>query len=83
MLEDWEMTTDGDGERPAAGARWWGVKCDTPLVNRGANVFEGAAWFRARVQYPGGQRVLRCEAVGEGDFGRKVHPGSGASIRSG
>lgn len=65
VLEDWEMTTDGDGERPAADARWSALKCDTPLVNRGANVFEGPAWFRTRVEYPGGRRTLRCEAVGD------------------
>ena len=57
VLEDWEMSFDG--------RRWQPVKCDTPLVNRGRNVFEGWATFRTRVDYPGGRRILRCEAVGD------------------
>ena len=44
---------------------WSPVKCDTPLVNGGKNVFEGWATFRTWFDYPGGQRVLRCEAVGD------------------
>ncbi len=57
VLEDWEMSLDG--------REWIAVKCDTPLVNRGRNVFEGWATFRTRFEYPGGRRVLRCEAVGD------------------
>jgi len=57
LLEEWEMSADG--------RTWTGVKCDTPLVNRGANVFEGHATFRTRFQYPGGRRTLRCEAVAD------------------
>ncbi len=57
VLADWEMSLD---ERT-----WTPVKCDTPLVNGGKNVFEGWATFRTRFDYPGGQRVLRCEAVGD------------------
>lgn len=57
VLEDWEMSLD---QRD-----WKAVKCDTPLVNRGANIFEGVAWFRTRFEYPGGSRTLRCEAVGD------------------
>ena len=57
VLEDWEMSLDG--------RTWTPVKCDTPLVNRGRNVFEGWATFRTCVDYPGGERVLRCEAVGD------------------
>jgi len=57
VLEDWEMSRDG--------ATWVPVKCDTPLVNEGRNVFEGWATFRTRVDYPGGERILRCEAVGD------------------
>ena len=57
VLEDWEMPLD---ERT-----WTPVKCNTPLVNDGKNVFEGWATFRTRFDYPGGERVLRCEAVGD------------------
>jgi len=57
VLEDWEMSLDGH--------HWGAVKCDTPLVNRGRNIFEGWATFRTRVEYPGGERILRCEAVGD------------------
>jgi hypothetical protein len=57
VLEDWEMSLDG--------SRWTPVKCDTPLVNRGRNMFEGWASFRTRVDYPGGRRILRCESVGD------------------
>lgn len=57
VLEDWEMSTDG--------VHWWPIKCDTPLVNRGRNVFEGYAFFRTTFQYPGGDSILRCEAVGD------------------
>jgi hypothetical protein len=57
VLEDWEMSTDG--------ATWWPIKCDTPLVNRGRNMFEGYAFFRTRFQYPGSDSILRCEAVGD------------------
>jgi hypothetical protein len=57
VLEDWEMSVD---ERT-----WTPVKCDTPLVNRGENVFEGWATFRARVDHPGGTWILRCESVGD------------------
>lgn len=57
VLADWEMSLD---ERT-----WSPVKCDTPLVNGGKNVFEGWATFRTRFDYPGGQRVLCCAAVGD------------------
>ena len=57
VLEDWEMSRDGES--------WSAVKCDTPLVNEGRNVFEGWATFRAVFDYPGGGRTLRCEAVGD------------------
>lgn len=57
VLEDWEMSTDGH--------IWWPVKCDTPLVNRGRNMFEGWASFRCRFDYTGGDSILRCEAVGD------------------
>jgi hypothetical protein len=57
MLEDWEMSTDG--------RNFWPIKCDTPLVNRGRNMFEGYAFFRTRFQYTGGDSVLRCESVGD------------------
>jgi hypothetical protein len=57
VLEDWEMSLDGRTFRP--------VKCDTPLVNRGANIFEGWATFRTGLLYPGGRRILHCEAVGD------------------
>lgn len=57
VLEDWEMSTDG--------AQWQPIKCDTPLVNGGRNMFEGYALFRARFEYPGGDSILRCEAVGD------------------
>jgi hypothetical protein len=57
VLEAWEMSLDQ--------RTWIAVKCDTPFVNRGTNVFEGGAWFRTRVAYPGGKRTLRCEAVGD------------------
>jgi hypothetical protein len=57
VLEDWEMSLDE--------TTWMPVKCDTPLVNRGRNVFEGWATFRTRVDYPGGARILRCEAVAD------------------
>jgi len=75
VLEDWEMSVDPvsssifvDEPWPALDdprRTWVRVKCDTPLVNRGANVFEGWATFRTQVDYPGGKRVLRCEAVGD------------------
>ena len=57
VLEDWEMSIDG--QEPVA------VKCDEPLVNHGRNVFEGWATFRTWFDYPGGRRILRCEAVGD------------------
>lgn len=57
VVEDWEMTTDG--------VTWWPIKCDTPLVNHGRNMFEGYAFFRATFEYPGGESTLRCEAVGD------------------
>lgn len=57
VLADWEMSRD---ERA-----WWPVKCATPLVNRGRNVFEGWARFRTRVETPGGECLLRCESVGD------------------
>lgn len=63
VLEDWEMTQGASAPNPET--VWTPIKCDTPLVNRGANVFEGAAWFRTRVDYPGGKQILRCEAVGD------------------
>lgn len=71
VLEDWRMATVDDDRRtteaprPAGDAEWVGVKCDTPLVNGGRNVFEGAAWFRTLLAYPGGAYVLRCESVGD------------------
>jgi hypothetical protein len=57
VLEDWEMSVDG--------RTWTPVKCDTPLVNQGRNVFEGWATFRTRVDHPGGAWILRCESVGD------------------
>lgn len=57
VLEDWEMSLDG--------RTWQPVKCDTALVNEGRNVFEGWAAFRHILDYPGGRRTLRCEAVGD------------------
>ena len=57
VLEDWEMSFDGK--------TWTPIKCDTPLVNGGRNVFEGWATFRSHVTYPGGPRILRCESVGD------------------
>ena len=57
VLREWEMSLDG--------AAWTPVLCDTPLVNRGANMYEGWATFRTRIEYPGGRRTLRCEAVGD------------------
>ncbi|HEY3243275.1 MAG TPA: hypothetical protein VGM03_07980 [Phycisphaerae bacterium] len=57
VLEDWEMSFDE--------THWTPIKCDTPLVNGGANVFEGWATFRTPVNYLGGPRILRCEAVGD------------------
>lgn len=57
VLEDWELARDG-----ATAVR---VKCDTPLVNAGRNVFEGWATFRARFSCPGGRWTLRCESVGD------------------
>jgi hypothetical protein len=57
MLEDWDMSVDG--------RQWQAVKCDTPLVNRGRNMFEGYATFRARFTYSGSDSILRCEAVGD------------------
>ncbi|MBP7936220.1 MAG: hypothetical protein KA354_16380 [Phycisphaerae bacterium] len=57
VLEDWEMSLD---ER-----EWHRVKCDTPLVNRGRNIFEGWATFRTCVDYPGGKRMLHCDSVGD------------------
>jgi hypothetical protein len=57
VLEDWEMSTDG--------TTWRAVKCDTPLVNHGANMFEGWATFRTELDTPGGPCMLRCEAVGD------------------
>lgn len=44
---------------------WTPVKCDTPPVNGGKNVFEGWATFRTRFDHLGARRVLRCEAVGD------------------
>jgi hypothetical protein len=55
VLEDWQMSLDD--------RTWIDVKCDTPLVNGGRNVFEGWATFRTQFDYPGGKRTLRCEAV--------------------
>lgn len=57
VLEDWEMSLN---ER-----EWHPVKCDTPLVNGGRNIFEGWATFRTQVDYPGGQRILHCDSVGD------------------
>ena len=57
VLEDWEMSLDDQ--------TWIPIKCDTLLVNRGRNLFEGWATFRTRVAYPGGKRILRCESVGD------------------
>jgi len=57
VLEDWEMSTDRK--------TWEPVKCDTPLINGGRNVFEGWAYFRTGFDYPGGVMTLQCEAVGD------------------
>lgn len=58
VLERWELSLDGE-------RTWLPVRSDTPLVNRGANVFEGWASFRTRFTHAGGRRTLRCEAVGD------------------
>ena len=57
VLGDWEMSTDGEN--------WTPTVCDTPLVNHGANVYEGWATFRTGFDYPGGEMTLRAEAVGD------------------
>ncbi len=57
VLETWELSLDG--------RTWFRVRCDTPLVNRGANVFEGCGLFRAAFDYPGGEWILRCESVAD------------------
>ncbi|MCA9254506.1 MAG: hypothetical protein KDA33_02665, partial [Phycisphaerales bacterium] len=57
LLEDWRMSTDG--------STWTDVKCETALVNNGANIFEGWATFRTQFDYPGGDMTLRCETVGD------------------
>jgi hypothetical protein len=58
VLEQWEMERE-DGSRVR-------VVCDTPLVNRGRNVFEGWATFRTEVDLQGGDPwTLHCEAVGD------------------
>lgn len=57
VLDEWQMSVDGQS--------WSSVRCDTPLVNNGANMFEGWATFRAEFEYPGGARTLRCESVGD------------------
>ncbi len=59
VLRDWQMSTSGNDDD------WMSVVCDTPLVNRGRNVFEGWAKFRSRFRDPGGKKTLRCEAVGD------------------
>jgi hypothetical protein len=75
VLEDWEMSLDRTPSsiRSEPGPltlddprrEWIRVKCDTPLVNDGRNVFEGWATFRSRFAFGGGACVLRCEAVGD------------------
>jgi hypothetical protein len=57
VLEDWEMSQDGK--------LWLPVKCDTPLINHGRNIYEGWATFRTIFDYPGGQMILRAESVGD------------------
>ncbi|MEM7311244.1 MAG: hypothetical protein AAF682_31550 [Planctomycetota bacterium] len=57
VLERWTMTPAGGRPRE--------VRCDTPFVNGGANVFEGEATFEARFHHPGGRTVLVCEGVGD------------------
>jgi hypothetical protein len=61
VLDDWEMSFDGRS--------WVHVKCDTALANKGLNVFEGWALFKASFVIPdhwhGREAVLRCEAVGD------------------
>jgi hypothetical protein len=73
VLEDWEMSVDGE--------TWQAIKCDTPLVDRGRNMFEGYATFRSRFMYTGSDSILRCEAVGDayeifidGDFLAEAGP---------
>lgn len=57
VLENWEMTQDGK--------LWFPIKCDTPLVNHGKNVYEGWATFRTSFAYPGGEMILQTESVGD------------------
>ena len=57
VLEDWVISFDEHA--------WQPIKCDTALVNAGRNVFEGWATYCTRVDYPGGQRILHCESVGD------------------
>jgi len=57
VLEEWQMRLPGGD--------WTPTRCDTPLANRGANVFEGWAAFRTRWQHPGGAWKLFCAAVGD------------------
>ncbi|MGE0481771.1 MAG: hypothetical protein AB7Q17_14995 [Phycisphaerae bacterium] len=58
VLEHWEMSLDAE-------RTWTRVRSDTPLVNGGANVFEGWASFRTRFEHPGGRCTLHCAAVGD------------------
>ncbi|MBI1872133.1 hypothetical protein HYS10_01805, partial [Candidatus Collierbacteria bacterium] len=57
VLEDWEMSQDKK--------LWLPVKCDTPLVNHGRNVYLGLATFRTSFIYPGGEMILRAESIGD------------------
>jgi hypothetical protein len=61
VMEQWEMSLDGTS--------WTPVQADTPLANKGKNIFEGWATFRTNVEIPGtwtGRKViLRAEAVGD------------------
>jgi len=75
VLEEWEMWLDpgsssitrepGPLDMKRIAGPWRRVRCDTLLVNRGANVFEGWAVFRTRFECPAGRWTLRCEAVAD------------------
>lgn len=76
VLSDWRMSLDT--------REWIEVKCDTPLVNDGANIFEGWATFRTRFEHPGGSCTLRCEDVGDYyEIDLDGHPLGSAGPRAG
>jgi hypothetical protein len=79
VLDSWEMSLpdwpssitfeppplNWDAVVRAEAPDWTHVRCDTPLVNEGRTIFEGWALFRARFDYLGGSRILRCESVAD------------------